>query len=93
MRVLAPVRKRARFRAFLKIIWVFIQWSSAVFIDAPGTSHPATLSPSTAEVLMRIGVPKEVKNHEYRIGLSPASVAVLVQQGHDVRVQLPEYWL
>lgn len=36
---------------------------------------------------MRIGVPKEVKNHEYRVGLSPASVAVLVQQGHDVWVQ------
>ena len=93
MRVLALVRKRARFRAFLKIIWVFIHWTGALSITAPSTARPATLSPYTAEVLMRIGVPKEVKHHEYRIGLSPASVAVLVQQGHDVRVQLPEYWL
>ena len=27
---------------------------------------------------MRVGVPKEIKNHEYRVGLTPASVAELV---------------
>ncbi len=26
---------------------------------------------------MNVGVPKEIKNHEYRVGLSPASVAEL----------------
>jgi alanine dehydrogenase len=36
---------------------------------------------------MRIGVPKEVKTHEYRVGLTPESVAELVQAGHDVRVE------
>lgn len=36
---------------------------------------------------MRIGVPKEIKNHEYRVGLTPASVAELTRQGHDVIVQ------
>ncbi|WP_340314966.1 alanine dehydrogenase [Rhizorhabdus argentea] len=36
---------------------------------------------------MRIGVPKEIKNHEYRVGLTPASVAELVAAGHDVVVQ------
>ncbi|MEQ8315485.1 MAG: alanine dehydrogenase [Gammaproteobacteria bacterium] len=36
---------------------------------------------------MRIGVPKEIKNHEYRIGLTPAGVAELVKQGHEVLVQ------
>ena len=36
---------------------------------------------------MRIGVPKEIKNHEYRVGLTPASVAELVAAGHDVIVQ------
>lgn len=36
---------------------------------------------------MRIGVPKEIKNHEYRIGLTPAGVAELVRQGHEVMVQ------
>lgn len=36
---------------------------------------------------MRIGVPKEIKNHEYRVGLTPASVREFTAQGHEVRVQ------
>ena len=36
---------------------------------------------------MRIGVPKEIKNHEYRVGLTPASVAELSAAGHKVFVQ------
>ncbi len=36
---------------------------------------------------MRIGVPKEIKNHEYRVGLTPASVAELTAQGHEVVVE------
>ncbi|UTW46856.1 alanine dehydrogenase [Bacterioplanoides sp. SCSIO 12839] len=36
---------------------------------------------------MRIGVPKESKNHEYRVGLTPASVRELVQFGHEVLVE------
>lgn len=36
---------------------------------------------------MLIGVPKEIKNHEYRIGLTPASVRELTAQGHHVMVQ------
>ncbi|MDN3639611.1 alanine dehydrogenase [Simiduia curdlanivorans] len=36
---------------------------------------------------MRIGVPKEIKNHEYRIGLTPAGVKELVMNGHDVMVE------
>ena len=36
---------------------------------------------------MKIGVPKEVKNHEYRVGLIPSSVAAYVQQGHEVYVE------
>ena len=36
---------------------------------------------------MRIGVPKEIKNHEYRVGLTPASVAELIAAGHAVIVQ------
>jgi alanine dehydrogenase len=36
---------------------------------------------------MRIGVPKEIKNHEYRVGLTPASVRELVLHGHAVQVQ------
>jgi len=36
---------------------------------------------------MRVGIPKEIKNHEYRVGLTPASVAELVRAGHQVIVQ------
>jgi alanine dehydrogenase len=31
---------------------------------------------------MKIGVPKEIKVHEYRVGLVPAGVAELVRAGH-----------
>ena len=36
---------------------------------------------------MRIGVPREIKNHEYRVGLTPASVQELVGHGHVVLVE------
>ena len=36
---------------------------------------------------MRIGVPKEIKNHEYRVGLTPASVAELIAAGHELFVE------
>jgi alanine dehydrogenase len=36
---------------------------------------------------MLIGVPKEIKNHEYRVGLVPSSVRDLVHAGHKVLVQ------
>src|SRR5262249_5642225 len=34
-----------------------------------------------------IGVPKEIKNRENRVGLVPAGVRALVSSGHEVRVQ------
>ena len=36
---------------------------------------------------MKIGVPKEIKIHEYRVGLVPAGVRELVDAGHQVWVQ------
>ena len=36
---------------------------------------------------MLIGVPKEIKNHEYRIGLTPSGVRELVANGHQVMMQ------
>ena len=36
---------------------------------------------------MLIGCPKEIKNHEYRVGLTPASVRELVAHKHQVLVQ------
>ena len=36
---------------------------------------------------MHIGIPKEIKVHEYRVGLTPPSVAELVSRGHKVTVE------
>ena len=36
---------------------------------------------------MKIGVPKEIKNNEFRVSLTPASVRILVNQSHEVYVQ------
>jgi alanine dehydrogenase len=36
---------------------------------------------------LRIGVPKEIKVEEYRVGLTPASVREYVTRGHDVIVE------
>ena len=36
---------------------------------------------------MRVGVPKEIKNHEYRVGLVPGSVREYVENGHEVVIE------
>ena len=36
---------------------------------------------------MKVGIPKEVKNHEYRVGLTPGSVRELVARGHEVFIE------
>ena len=36
---------------------------------------------------MRVGCPKEIKNHEYRVGLTPDAVRDYVAHGHDVQVE------
>lgn len=36
---------------------------------------------------MKIGVPREVKNHEYRVAITPAGVHELVRNGHEVVVE------
>lgn len=36
---------------------------------------------------MKIGVPREIKNHEYRVGLVPAAVVELTHAGHEVYLE------
>ena len=36
---------------------------------------------------MRIGVPKEIKTQEFRVGMTPAGVATLTSRGHTVLVE------
>jgi alanine dehydrogenase len=39
------------------------------------------------EQVMRIGVPKEVKNHEHRVGMTPPGVFELTRRGHEVVIE------
>ena len=36
---------------------------------------------------MRVGVPSEVKDNEYRVGMIPAAAHALVNAGHEVLIQ------
>src|SRR6185436_16686851 len=36
---------------------------------------------------MRVGIPTEIKNNEYRVAITPAGVAELTRRGHEVLVQ------
>ena len=36
---------------------------------------------------MHIGIPREIKNHEYRVALTPEGTRVLVQAGHVVSIE------
>ncbi|MDI9929674.1 alanine dehydrogenase [Rhodococcus sp. IEGM 1354] len=36
---------------------------------------------------MRIGIPREIKNHEYRVAITPAGVHELVGRGHEVSIE------
>ncbi|HUO36885.1 MAG TPA: alanine dehydrogenase, partial [Mycobacterium sp.] len=36
---------------------------------------------------MRVGVPTEIKNSEFRVAITPAGVAELTRRGHDVVIQ------
>ncbi|MGB6069322.1 MAG: alanine dehydrogenase, partial [Rhodococcus sp. (in: high G+C Gram-positive bacteria)] len=36
---------------------------------------------------MKIGIPREIKNHEYRVAITPAGVHELVSRGHEVIIE------
>ncbi|WP_316524048.1 alanine dehydrogenase [Kitasatospora brasiliensis] len=36
---------------------------------------------------MKVGIPREVKNHEYRVAITPAGVHELVRNGHEVYIE------
>ncbi|NDV07120.1 alanine dehydrogenase, partial [Rhodococcus sp. IEGM 248] len=36
---------------------------------------------------MKIGIPREIKNHEYRVAISPAGVHELSERGHEVVIE------
>src|SRR5688500_17423218 len=54
-------------------------------ISDEGTERPDAFRFQESHML--IGVPKEIKNHEYRVGLTPTSVREAIRHGHQVLVQ------
>ena len=36
---------------------------------------------------MKVGIPREIKNHEYRVAITPAGVHELVRGGHQVLIE------
>lgn len=39
------------------------------------------------EIAMKIGIPKEIKNHEYRVAITPAGVRELTAHGHEILIE------
>ena len=39
------------------------------------------------QAAMKVGIPREVKNHEYRVAITPAGVRELCAHGHEVLIQ------
>jgi len=50
-------------------------------------ARPIVTPRISREPQVKIGVPKEVKTHEYRVGLTPAAVREMVQHGHQVMIE------
>src|SRR5438270_8415374 len=48
---------------------------------------PITTSCSPRRLQMKVGVPKEIKTHEYRVGLTPGAVREYVAAGHSVLLE------
>src|SRR5262249_13674334 len=48
-------------------------------------SNPQLIFPENKTVI--VGLPKEIKDNEYRVGLTPAGVRALKDAGHDIRVE------
>src|ERR1044072_594553 len=61
--------------------------SRSMSTSAASCSAPRSIRSSRRNKPMIIGLPKEIKDNEYRVGLTPAGVRALKDAGHDVRVE------
>ena len=71
-------------------IWAYLAVGKPEFAEkrrAAGHSLVVGGNQFCKERTMRVGVPKEIKVEEYRVGLTPASVREYVAHGHEVVVQ------
>src|SRR5262245_12804541 len=51
------------------------------------TRHACRVAARGACAAMKVGVPKEVKNHEYRVAITPSGVHELARAGHEVFIE------
>jgi alanine dehydrogenase len=47
----------------------------------------ALINCQSKDLRMKVGIPREVKNHEYRVAITPAGVHELARHGHDVVIE------
>jgi len=57
-----------------------VSWLNPIIKTMSGETKPEVNK-------MRVGCPKEIKNHEYRVGLTPGSVREYVAHGHEVIIE------
>src|SRR6476661_4358663 len=55
--------------------------------SAPLTSRKSNEAPQSGRTAMKVGIPREIKNHEYRVAITPAGVHELVRGGHQVLIE------
>src|SRR5579862_8822523 len=61
-------------------------------METTGWSRAATEPPACprnrkVDEAMKVGIPREVKNHEYRVAITPAGVRELASHGHEVYLE------
>ena len=64
-----------------------IDFAAYVAVYATEAASLDTIKGVAAENTMIVGVPREVKDHESRVGVTPAGVKALVEAGHHVLVE------
>src|SRR5262245_47479262 len=58
-----------------------------VIAITPKVLHTSRYPTRLLGAVMRVGIPTEIKNNEYRVAITPAGVAELVRRGHEVLIQ------
>ena len=53
----------------------------------PNVLHNFRQPNDNTGAIMRVGIPTEIKNNEFRVAITPAGVAELVHRGHEVLIQ------
>jgi alanine dehydrogenase len=76
--------------------WVRVAWGYSAMDSSRGAENSGQIAGRVdllhrpkreVEVIVRVGIPKEIKNHEYRVAATPAGVYELVTNDHEVVIE------